>query len=156
MIVCGIDPGYDRCGYAFLELNNGKINVLSYGLISTDKKNDFSSRIKELGDDFELLLNTYQPSHIYLETLYMGRNTTTVLGVAETRGIFRYISKKHNLTIAELSPNSIKKTISGYGAAGKSQMIQAITKLLNLPKPPYPDDTADALAIAFCGCLKIS
>ncbi|MBQ5637299.1 MAG: crossover junction endodeoxyribonuclease RuvC, partial [Selenomonadales bacterium] len=25
-----------------------------------------------------------------------------------------------------------------------------VTRLLNLPKPPHPDDVADALAVAIC------
>ena len=32
----------------------------------------------------------------------------------------------------------------------KKQVITMVTMLLNLPKPPKPDDTADALAIAIC------
>ena len=36
--------------------------------------------------------------------------------------------------------------MSGKGGVGKSM----VTSLLGLPKPPKPDDTADALAIALC------
>ena len=40
--------------------------------------------------------------------------------------------------------------MTGYGKATKEQVIYMVTKLLNLPKPPKPDDTADALAAAIC------
>ena len=40
--------------------------------------------------------------------------------------------------------------MTGYGKATKEQVIYMVTKLLNLPKPPKPDDVADALAVAIC------
>ena len=40
--------------------------------------------------------------------------------------------------------------MTGYGKATKEQVIYMVTKLLNLPEPPKPDDTADALAVAIC------
>ena len=38
----------------------------------------------------------------------------------------------------------------GYGRAEKRQVIAMVTAVLNLKKPPKPDDTADALALAIC------
>ena len=38
----------------------------------------------------------------------------------------------------------------GYGRAEKGQVISMVTMLLGLKKPPSPDDTADALAVAIC------
>ena len=38
----------------------------------------------------------------------------------------------------------------GYGRADKKQVIDMVTMFLHLPKPPKPDDTADALAAAIC------
>lgn len=156
MIICGIDPGYDRAGYSFIRIQQNKCEVLSYGLISTDKQKKFEDRIFELGNDIESLFQKYQPQHLIIEKLFMGKNTSTVLQVAEIRGILCYLAKKQQMNITQIAPTSIKKIVSGYGAADKNQMIRAITLLLNLPKPPYPDDVADALAIAFCGYIKYS
>lgn len=156
MIICGIDPGYDRAGYAFLEITPQGVKTISYGLVSTKKTSDLSQRLLEIGNDFEYLFSMYKPTHLYIEKLFMGRNTTTVLPVAESRGILKYIAAKNNIFIHEISPSTVKKIVSGYGAADKSQMIQAITFLLKLPERPHPDDVADALSIAFCGYLKFS
>ena len=57
---------------------------------------------------------------------------------------------KNNLRLVERTPMQIKQDVTGYGKATKNQVIYMVTKLLNLPKPPKPDDTADALAIAIC------
>ena len=50
------------------------------------------------------------------------------------------------LTIKELSPKFIKKTITGYGSASKEQIKSMIEKLLNIV--PENEDSSDALAIA--------
>jgi len=155
MIICGIDPGYDRAGYAFIKNINNQVKTLSYGLVSTDKKLDLSTRILELGNDFNQLFTQYKPSHLFIERLFMGRNTSSVLAVSEARGVLRYIAGINNTEIHEIAPNTVKKTITGYGAADKAQMIKAITILLKLPTAPHPDDVADALAIAFCGYLQL-
>ena len=57
-------------------------------------------------------------------------------------------------------PNVYPKAyiLGGQPGAGKSNIQRwlkrkdknIITTLLNLPKPPKPDDTADALALAIC------
>ena len=157
MIICGIDPGYDRAGYAFLELKeNRTFKVLAYGLVSTSKTLSFCDRILELGNDFDELFKRYQAQHLFMEKLFMGRNTTTVLQVSEARGVLRFLAKKNNMEVSEVAPTSIKKTVSGYGAADKTQMIRAITLLLQLPEPPHPDDVADALSVAFCGYIRLS
>ncbi|MGL5255010.1 MAG: crossover junction endodeoxyribonuclease RuvC [Brevinema sp.] len=158
MVICGIDPGFDRLGYAFLrqQTSHSAPEVLSYGLITTPKQATFDERLFELSQDFNHLLAQYKPDSIYMESLYMGRNVSTVLFVAEVRGVLRYLAAKNKIPMGEVSPNTVKKTISGYGAADKSQMIRAVTALLRLPQPPQPDDVADALAVALCGSLKTS
>ena len=54
------------------------------------------------------------------------------------------------VTVREYTPLQIKQAVTGYGRAEKKQVITMVTMLLGLQKPPKPDDTADALAIAIC------
>lgn len=155
LTLCGIDPGYDRAGYAFLSVSGAKVSVLSYGLISTAKTSSFDSRLHELGVDFSKLFQAHNPDAIFMEKLFMGRNITTALPVAEVRGVLRYIAADRGTPFHEIPPKTVKKQITGYGNADKSQMIRAVTLILKLAEPPSPDDVADALAIAFCGYLSL-
>ena len=50
------------------------------------------------------------------------------------------------LSIKELSPKFVKKTVTGYGGASKQQIKSMIEKLLNVV--PKNEDSSDALAIA--------
>ena len=49
-----------------------------------------------------------------------------------------------------ITPLQVKQAVVGYGKAEKKQVISMVTSILKLPKPPKPDDTADAVAIALC------
>ena len=40
--------------------------------------------------------------------------------------------------------------LTGYGGADKGQMQRVVAAHLHLPKPPRPDDAADALGVALC------
>ena len=55
-------------------------------------------------------------------------------------------SKK--IPVSEYSPAQIKLTIAGSGKASKIDILDAVMYNLDLDKPPKPDDSADALAIA--------
>ena len=54
------------------------------------------------------------------------------------------------MTIEQICDGQVKQAVVGYGKAEKQQVIAMVTSLLHLPKPPKPDDAADALAIALC------
>ena len=58
--------------------------------------------------------------------------------------------QERGLSLGEYTPMQVKQAVVGYGAADKRQVISMVTRILNLPEPPKPDDTADALAIAIC------
>ena len=57
---------------------------------------------------------------------------------------------EEGLPIFEYTPLQVKQAIVGYGRAEKKQVITMVTAFLGLKKPPKPDDTADAIALAIC------
>ena len=59
-------------------------------------------------------------------------------------------AERAGIPVREYTPMQVKQSVVGYGRAEKRQVISMVTTLLGLPKPPKPDDTADALAIAIC------
>lgn len=95
-----------------------------------------------------------------VEELFFNTNVTTGITVAEARGVILLSGIQHGITVAEYTPLQVKQAVVGYGRAEKKQVITMVTTLLGLPKPPKPDDTADALAIAVChahsGCSRLA
>lgn len=67
--------------------------------------------------------------------------------MGEVRGAIFLALKMKNLSIHEFSPLQVKKSITGYGGAQKSQVSFMVTKLLNI-NTAIDEHAADALAIA--------
>ena len=96
------------------------------------------------------LMKEYKPDIMGIEKLFFNRNVTTAIPVGQARGVVLLAAAKNNIPIVERTPMQIKQDVTGYGKADKKQVIYMVTKLLHLPEPPKPDDTADALAVAIC------
>ena len=85
-----------------------------------------------------------------VEQLFFNRNVDTAIPVGQARGVILLSAAKNNLRLLERTPLQVKQSVTGYGKATKEQVIYMVTRILNLPKPPKPDDVADALAVAIC------
>ena len=96
------------------------------------------------------LTERFSPEHLAVEELFFNTNITTGIRVAEARGVILCRCRREGLEIHEYTPLQVKQAVVGYGRADKKQVITMVTMLLGLSKPPKPDDTADALAIAIC------
>ena len=101
-------------------------------------------------NDLEALIKKYKPDEMAVEELFFNTNITTGIAVAEARGVIICTAHKLGVKISEYTPLQVKQAVVGYGKAEKRQVISMVTTLLNLPKPPKPDDVADAVAIAIC------
>ena len=160
MVILGIDPGYAIVGWGVIEYNGSKFKTLGYGSITTPAGLDPSERLMMIFRGMKELIDKYKPDQMAVEELFFNTNTTTAILVAEARGVILLSARMSGIQIAEYTPLQVKQAVVGYGRAEKKQVIVMVTSLLNLPAPPKPDDTADALAIAVChahsGCSRLS
>ena len=140
MVILGIDPGFAIVGWGVLECVNGKFRVMGYGSIQTKAGTPIEERLSQIYDGMNTIIDKYKPD----------TNQKTGICVAEARGTILVAAHQKKLKIFEYTPLQVKQSVVGYGRAEKKQVIAMVTTLLNLPKPPKPDDTADALALAIC------
>ena len=151
MVILGIDPGYAIVGYGAVEYaRGGKFRTLGYGAITTKAGVPLQHRLVEIYQDMLTLLDHFKPDVASIEELFFNTNATTAIVVAEARGVTLLAARQHGLKIGEYTPLQVKQAVVGYGRAEKEQVIRMVTTVLGLKKPPKPDDTADALAIAIC------
>ena len=148
MLVLGIDPGTAICGYGFVELAGSRLRPHAYGAITTPSKMAVEKRLLKIYTELEVLIQKYAPDAMGVEQLFFNRNVTTAIPVGQARGIVLLAAAQNNIPIGERTPLQVKQSVTGYGKATKEQVIYMVTKLLNLPAPPHPDDAADALAVA--------
>jgi len=149
--ILGIDPGTATTGFGIIDTSISKVSqVVDYGVITTEAHLSDSRRLSIIDESLKQLISTYKPNILAVEKLFFFRNTTTIITVAQARGVVLLNAELHNLQLFEFTPLQIKQAITGYGKAPKSQMQQMVATILGLQSIPKPDDAADGLAVALC------
>ena len=152
MRVLGIDPGLAIVGYGIIDFDGNKMKVIDYGVITTPKNTSYASRIKQIYDAMQLLLEKHHIDQVAVEELFFNQNTKTAIDVAQARGAIVLSVMNSNLKLYEYTPLQVKQNVCGYGRADKRQVQEMAKRILNLKDIPRPDDAADALAIAIGHC----
>lgn len=147
IIIFGIDPGYDRIGWAVGAVSGNKTKVLACGCIETTRTKTIHERYREIDTELNELLDLHAPTEVVIESLFFFRNKTTVMAVSEARGVMISRILQHNLPIFEYTPLQIKETVTGYGKAEKAAVQKMVLAQTNLSKiSSRLDDTIDAVA----------
>jgi crossover junction endodeoxyribonuclease RuvC len=144
--ILGIDPGYDRLGWAVGEVTPTNLSVIKYGCIQTDRKQNIIDRYRQFSTELATLLQELQPDEAALENIYFARNTKTALRVSEARGVIIHTCLLAGLEIYEYDPVSIKLAVAGNGQADKTAVTKMVQLQLKLTPDKLLDDTLDALA----------
>ena len=147
MRIIGIDPGLARVGYGIIEVLDGKKIMLDCGIIETGRDKKEVDRLYEIFNDLNELIENWKPDSAAVEKFFFYRSSTTI-SVVQARGVIMMVLGSKNIQVSEYSPAQIKLTITGSGKASKKEVLDAVMYSLELNKPPKPDDSADALAIA--------
>ena len=157
-LILGIDPGFDRLGWAVLRTApNQKPQLLASGLISTDRQSSHYERYQTIDADLTQVIHLYQPTHAAMEKLFFQSNQKTVMTVSEARGVIMSSLFRAQLPLAEYTPPQIKLAITGYGRATKKAIEKLIRLQLNLPpQAKIIDDTLDAMAVALTHASTVS
>ena len=150
MRILGIDPGYGIVGFGIIDYENSNYKVVDYGVIETPKEEDISVRLAMIYDAIGKLTETFKPDQVAVEELFYFKNQTTVIPVAEARGVILLAAVHSCGEIFEYTPLQIKQALTGNGRAEKAQVQFMVKAILGLEKIPKPDDAADALAVAIC------
>ena len=145
--VVSIDPGFDRIGVAVLIKENSKEKLLFSTCIVTDRKETKPERLMMIGKEIKNILKKWRPEYLAIEKLFFNQNTTSVIGVAEARGVILYEASLAGLEVFEYGPQEIKIATTGYGKATKKQVEDMIKRILSLEHSPQYDDEVDAIAV---------
>ena len=147
MRIIGIDPGLARVGYGIIEIQKEKKIILDCGVIETSKEKKEELRLYEIFNDLNELIHHWNPNIAAVEKSFFYKSSRTI-SVVQARGVIMLVLASKNIKVSEYSPAQIKLTVAGTGKASKKEVLDAVMYNLKLKKPPKPDDSADALAIA--------
>lgn len=151
MIALGIDPGTAKCGFGVVALDAGRLRMVDAGCIRTAADRTDAQRLLDLHGALAGLVTAHRPDRVGVERLFFQRNVMTAMTVGQARGVVLLVAAEHALTVDEPTPNEVKQTVCGNGAADKRQVAAMVERLLGVSLAGVVDDATDALAVAI-GC----
>jgi len=146
--ILGIDPGLASTGWGIVDSSGTRHSHVDHGMIVTASKDSPACRLRTLYHELVALMLTFRPEGMGIETLFLTRNTSSAMPVAQARGVILLAAAEHNLIVKEFSPLTIKHSVVGTGGGEKHQVQEMVRLLLGLKEIPKPDHSADALAVA--------
>ncbi len=145
--IIGIDPGYDRLGWAIGQLDTHKHwTSIDYGCIQTDAKQTIFERYREIQTELTALLEEFHPNTAGIEAVFFSNNQKTAMRVSEVRGLIISELLRNQVTVCEFTPNQIKQAVTGFGSADKTAVAKMVQSTLQLEHIAVVDDAMDALA----------
>src|SRR5215472_9394330 len=151
MRVLGVDPGLTRCGIGAVDGRPGRPPSLVHAdVIRTPAGTDIAARLLALEEEIDTWLAEYRPDAVVVERVFSQHNVRTVMGTAQAGTVAIVCAARRGVPVALHTPSEVKAAVTGSGRAGKQQVTEMVTRLLRLPDPPRPADSADALALAIC------
>ena len=157
MRILGVDVGSKNCGVSVVSFPENEkpwmILADSYYLSNPEIKDRLVFLEKELSG----LVNDYCIDLIAYEAPYMQRSKNA-MGLYFVAGMIVYIAGKYNLPVLPVSPQAVKKEVTGTGKAEKKLVEKKVIEFL---QPGTSNDiffktdhASDAAAIAITGYRK--
>ena len=150
MRILGIDPGIATVGFGVVDSDRVSHRLIKCGVITTPAHTSLSSRLNQIFDDMDELIDNFRPDCLSVEELFFNTNITTGISVAHGRGVILLSAYRKNVPVYEYTPLQVKQAVVGYGLAEKSQVMDMVRRICALKAVPKPDDAADAVALALC------
>ncbi len=134
-------------GYGIVERIGTASRFRAGGVIKTPKTALQSKRLYALHCELDEVIKTHRPEIMVVESLFYATNSQSLIKLSQARGVILALGEANGLDVVEYSPLEIKKGLTGYGRADKSQVMFMVSKILGLKELKSPDQS-DALAMA--------
>ena len=121
MRVLGIDPGYAIVGWGVVDSVGNRFAPVDFGAVCTDAGVPFERRLDEVYTGVREVIARTKPEVLAIEKLFYQHNQTTVIGVAEARGVILLAAAQAGLPIYEYTPMRSSRRSPGTARRSKSR-----------------------------------
>src|ERR1700685_1435168 len=133
MRVLGVDPGLTRCGLGVVEGAAGRPpGLVAAGVVRTPPTADIAARLLALEVEIERWLAEHHPDAVAVERVFSQHNVRTVMGTAQAGAVAIVCAARRGLPVALHTPSEGKGAVTGNGRAGKEQVTEMVSRLLQL------------------------
>lgn len=153
--ILGIDPGSRITGFGVLQVKGSELKCLQHGVFQLNiDASSYVERLFNLGQSMRQIIQQYQPQHIVVEKIFLGKNADSAFKLGQARGVVMYEAALHGVEVYEYATRSVKKGVTGSGAAEKEQVRGTLQFLLQL-RGVVALDASDALAMAYYHAIEL-
>ena len=149
LVMLGIDPGLQRTGWGIVMQSGLNLSHIAHGTIKTQTTSPAAERLHEIHRGLVEVIANWHPNNASIEKIFVAKSADSAIKLGMARGVAMQACAGKGIVLRELSAKQAKKSVTGTGAADKTQVASMVEKLLCV-KPEGPD-AADALAIAIAG-----
>jgi crossover junction endodeoxyribonuclease RuvC len=145
--ILGLDPGLRRTGWGVVVSEGSRLAWVAHGVVSPPDTLPLSERLLWLLDKVGEVCAAHACDEAAIEEVFVNVNPASTLKLGQARAAVMLAPARAGLSVAEYSPNLIKKAVVGAGHADKAQIAFMVKRLL----PTCGEvkaDAADALAVA--------
>ena len=155
MRVLGVDPGLRTTGYGVVERAGSAFRLIEGGVLRPRAALSLEQRLTQLHDAMLEIVRATQPSCMVVEELWTApRHPPTAVLMGHARGVIALAAGRCEVAFEQLSHVTVKRALTGNGAASKAQVKAMVCARLGLREAPEPDDVSDALALALVYALR--
>ena len=155
MIVLGVDPGNVRLGYGLIEKKGSFMRYIGSGLLKIPGGKDAGKQLLAIEDGLSRVVKKFKPERIGVEKIFFSKNKKTGIFVAQARGLILKVAAENDLELIELTPSSIKLSVTGNGRSDKAAVARMVGLFLKIGTAGMIDDESDALATAIAASDRI-
>lgn len=154
MIILGIDPGTRFIGYGIIKVVKNKFELVDFGFLRVNARNDFPSRLKQIYRFILELIDKVEPDMMAVEEVFVSCNAKTTLRLGHARGVILLAAAEKDIPVTEYAPREVKQAVTGHGGSSKDQIRHMLCQIFNLEIDSITEDGADALAVALCHSMR--
>lgn len=147
MRILGIDPGLLRTGWGVVERRGNALRFIACGTIRSKDGEGVPARLARIDGGLVEIIETWKPDGAAVEQIFVNANPASAMKLGLARGVALCVPARLGLSVAEYPANTVKKSVTGAGHAGKEQ-IAAMVRMLLPGCDVSGADESDALAIA--------
>ena len=145
--ILGLDPGLRRTGWGVIAAEGSRLRWIAHGVVAPNEKAPFSERLLHLLEAVGDICVAHGCDEAAIEEVFVNMNPASTLKLGHARAAVMLAPARAGLSVAEYSPNLIKKAVVGTGHADKGQIGFMVRRLLPTAGE-VSADAADALAVA--------
>lgn len=146
-LILGLDPGFSSIGYAVVQLLAKQTHVLECGVITTEKgdtklvSEDNLNRAQDIHAALSDIIRRFEKQEndrfraICAESMSFPRSSSVAAKMAMCWGVIAGLAYNHAMPVYQITPQKLKKEITGEKTASKEQVQESIIKVFGAAIP---------------------